>query len=91
MPKDPDDYKKNRAWYLAREASPEGVRKRVERAKARNAAIKSGALNGKHDPREVDQDPAQQGRRQRQGQYPRGQPEDQPGEIRPLTRRGEGA
>ncbi len=54
MPKDPADYQKNRAYYLAREASPEGVKKRAERARGRRAAIASGALHGKHDPREVD-------------------------------------
>jgi 5-methylcytosine-specific restriction endonuclease McrA len=54
MPKDPRDYEKNRAWYLAREASPQGVKKRRERAQARAALIKSGALKGKHDPREAD-------------------------------------
>lgn len=54
MPKDPNDYKKYRAWYLAREASPEGVRKRTQRAQARAALIKSGALHGKSDPREAD-------------------------------------
>jgi hypothetical protein len=54
MPKDPQDYEKNKAYYLAREASPEGVRKRVVRAQARTAAIKSGALTGKSDAREID-------------------------------------
>jgi 5-methylcytosine-specific restriction endonuclease McrA len=47
-------YMRNRAWYLAREASPEGERKRVERDQARTAEIKSGALKGPHDPRTVD-------------------------------------
>lgn len=54
MPKDPQDYQKNRAYYLAREASPEGVKKRVARAQGRAHAIKTGALKGKSDPREVD-------------------------------------
>lgn len=54
MPKDPKDYEKNRAYYLAREASAEGVHKRVERARARELAIKSGKLKGPHDPRTVD-------------------------------------
>ena len=54
MPKDPKDYQKYREWYLAREASPEGLRKRRLRAKARAAAVKSGKLTGPHDPREVD-------------------------------------
>lgn len=54
MPKDPNDYEKNRAYYLAREASPEGKRKRAVRGAARTAAVKSGALKGASDPREVD-------------------------------------
>ena len=54
MPKDPKDYEKNRAYYLARESSPEGIAKRVKRAKARSQAVKDGRLNGKSDPREVD-------------------------------------
>lgn len=56
MPSGPGskDYKKYKAYYLAREASPEGVRKRVLRDQARTAAIESGALKGKGDPREVD-------------------------------------
>ena len=54
MPRDPLDYQKNRKYYLAREASPEGVKKRVERAKARREAVKDGKLKGPHDPREVD-------------------------------------
>lgn len=48
------DYKKYRDYYLDREASAEGVEKRVDRARARSLAIKSGMLNGKNDPREVD-------------------------------------
>lgn len=48
------DYKANKAWYLTREASAEGKKKRVLRDQARTAAIKSGALNGKDDKREVD-------------------------------------
>ena len=54
MPVDPDDYQKNKAWYLARESSAAGKKKRAVRAQARTAAIKSGALKGKSDPREVD-------------------------------------
>ena len=55
MPKDAKaDYQKYKSWYLAREASAEGVRKRVLRDQARTAAIKSGALTGKSDKREVD-------------------------------------
>ena len=54
MPKDPQDYEKNKAYYLARESSAEGKRKRTVRDQARTAAIKSGALKGKADPREVD-------------------------------------
>lgn len=54
MPKDPQDYEKNRAWYLAREKSAAGKKKRVERDQARTAMIKSGALKGASDPREVD-------------------------------------
>ena len=48
------DYKKYKAYYLAREASPEGERKRVERDQARTKEIKAGRLKGPHDPREVD-------------------------------------
>lgn len=54
MPKDPHDYEKNRAYYLARESSPEGKKKRVERDQARTKMIKSGKLTGKSDAREVD-------------------------------------
>ena len=54
MPKDPNDYEKNKTYYLAREASKEGVEKRVKRARARTEAIKDGRLKGKSDPREVD-------------------------------------
>jgi 5-methylcytosine-specific restriction endonuclease McrA len=54
MPKDPLDYQKNRAWYIARETSEAGKNKRVERAQARTKAVKSGMLASKHDPREVD-------------------------------------
>lgn len=54
MPVDPNDYAKNRAWYLARESSAEGKKKRVKRDQARTAAIKAGKLKGASDPREVD-------------------------------------
>ena len=54
MPRDPKDYEKNRAYYLARETSPEGLKKRRVREKARNEAIKDGRLSGKDDPREID-------------------------------------
>ena len=54
MPVDPKDYEKNRAWYLARERTDAAKKKRSERGKARTAAIQSGALHGKSDPREVD-------------------------------------
>lgn len=47
-------YLRNRAYYLAREASPEGEKKRVERDQARTYEIKAGKLKGKGDPREVD-------------------------------------
>ena len=53
MANDPE-YERNKAYYLAREKSPEGVRKRVLRDQARTAAIKDGRLKGKSDPREVD-------------------------------------
>lgn len=49
-----EDYRKNRAWYLARETSEAGKNKRVERDQARTAAIKAGRLTGAHDPRTVD-------------------------------------
>lgn len=48
------DYKRYRAYYIAREDSPAGVRKREERAKARSEEIRAGKLTGKHDPRTVD-------------------------------------
>ena len=48
------DYSRNKAYYLAREASPEGVKKREERAQARREELKAGKLKSKHDPREVD-------------------------------------
>ena len=38
-------YMRNRAWYLAREASPEGVKKRVLRDQARTKEIKAGKLS----------------------------------------------
>jgi 5-methylcytosine-specific restriction endonuclease McrA len=46
-------YERNRAWYLAREASPEGVRKRVLRDQARTKEIKAGKIS-KHSPLTVD-------------------------------------
>ena len=48
------DYQKNRAYYIARETSAAGKKKRVERDQARNEEIKSGALKGPRDPRTVD-------------------------------------
>lgn len=48
------EYNRNRKWYLAREASPEGVKKRRERDQARTKEIKAGKLTGPHDPRTVD-------------------------------------
>jgi 5-methylcytosine-specific restriction endonuclease McrA len=48
------DYERYKSYYLAREASPQGVKKREERAKARREEIKAGKLTGKHDPRTVD-------------------------------------
>jgi len=47
------EYERNRAWYLRREASPEGEKKRVERDQARTAEIKAGKLKP-HDKRTVD-------------------------------------
>lgn len=47
-------YLRNRKLYLDREASPEGVKKRVERDQARTKMLKAGKLKGPHDPREVD-------------------------------------
>jgi len=47
-------YVRNRKLYLDREASPEGVKKRVLRDQARTQAIKTGKLSGKSDPREAD-------------------------------------
>lgn len=54
MPKDPLDYEKNKSYYINRETSPEGLKKRRAREKARNDAIKEGRLSGKNDPREID-------------------------------------
>lgn len=54
MPKDPHDYQKYRHYYLARESSAQGIKKREIRAKDRAAAVASGRLTGPHDPREVD-------------------------------------
>ena len=48
------DYLKYRDYYLKRESSPEGIRKRVQRDQSRQAAIKAGMLKGEHDPRTVD-------------------------------------
>jgi 5-methylcytosine-specific restriction endonuclease McrA len=48
------DYKKYRSWYLARESSPQGLKKRAIRAKDRALEIKAGNLTGPHDPRTVD-------------------------------------
>ena len=39
------NYMRNRKWYLDREASPEGVKKRVERDQARTKEIKAGKLS----------------------------------------------
>lgn len=38
-------YWRNRQWYLDRESSPEGKKKRVERDQARTAEIKAGKLS----------------------------------------------
>ena len=48
------DYQKYRTYYLARESSPAGIKKRVERDQARTEEIKAGKLKGAHDPRTVD-------------------------------------
>lgn len=48
-----DDYRRNRAYYLAREGSKEGVKKREERRADRTAMIKAGKLS-KHSAKEVD-------------------------------------
>lgn len=48
------DYRANRAWYLARESAPAGIKKRVERDQARTEMIKAGKLTGARDPRTVD-------------------------------------
>lgn len=43
------DYLKYREYYLRRESSPEGIRKRVKRDQARDAAIKAGLIEpGSH-------------------------------------------
>lgn len=54
MPKNPNDYALYKKYYLAREASDSGKTKRVERDRARTAAIKDGKLTGPADPRTVD-------------------------------------
>ena len=54
MPKDPNDYAKYRSYYLDRETSEAGKKKRVARARARREAVDDGRLKGAHDPREVD-------------------------------------
>lgn len=48
------DYEKYKSYYLGREATAEGKKKRAERQAARRAAVKDGRLAGPHDPREVD-------------------------------------
>ncbi len=48
------DYARYRKYYIDREDSAAGKKKRVERDQARTAAIKDGRLKGKSDPREVD-------------------------------------
>lgn len=48
------DYMKYRAYYIARETSSAGIKKRVERDQARTKEIKAGKLTGEHDPRTVD-------------------------------------
>lgn len=56
MPSEADektDYARYRKYYLAREKSPEGVKKRVERDQARNREIKAGKLKP-GSPLEVD-------------------------------------
>lgn len=48
------DYERNKAYYLKREESAAGKKKRVERDQARTEMIKAGKLKGPHDPRTVD-------------------------------------
>lgn len=48
------DYEKYRAYYIGREDSAAGKKKRVERDQARTIEIKAGKLKGPHDPRTVD-------------------------------------
>lgn len=38
-------YERNRAWYIRRETSEAGKKKRVERDQARNAEIKAGKIS----------------------------------------------
>ena len=47
------DYQKYKKYYLGREASPAGVKKRVERDQARTKMIKAGKI-AKHSKQEVD-------------------------------------
>lgn len=48
------DYQKYRDYYIDRETSPQGIKKRVQRDQSRRAAIEAGMLKGKNDPRTVD-------------------------------------
>jgi hypothetical protein len=48
------DYQRNRAYYIGRETSAAGKKKRVERDQARTEMIKAGKLSGPSDPRTVD-------------------------------------
>lgn len=48
------DYEAYKAYYLNREESAAGKRKRTERDQARTIEIKAGKLKGPHDPRTVD-------------------------------------
>jgi 5-methylcytosine-specific restriction endonuclease McrA len=41
------NYERNKAWYLRREESPQGIKKRVLRDQARTAEIKAGKLSPK--------------------------------------------
>ena len=54
MPKDPNDYAKNRAWYIARETSEAGKKKRVARDQAREKLIKAGRIKRGDSATEVD-------------------------------------
>lgn len=49
-----ENYRRNRAWYIARETSEAGKNKRVERDQAREKLIKAGKIKRGDSATEVD-------------------------------------